>query len=286
MISVFKFFGKLPLSFLRATGFCFSWGYWFFSKKYRLRFKKNWETAMKYSNRQLDGTSLRLAVGRTGTFIFELPKIWCSKGLRDIVEVDGYAQVELLLRQGNGLICLSPHLGSFELIPRIFYETVPINILYKPSKNIFLNQILKELRPTKNIKMIEPNFSGIKKIFTALKKGEIVGLLPDQVPPYEHGITESFFGRPAHTMTLASKLILMTSAPVVWTQVHYKKSGWRVTITPWDLKKFANKDTFELTRSMNKKIEKLVLEEPESYMWGYDRYKMPRKILKPLHKNF
>ena len=79
MISVFKFFGKLPLSLLRAIGFCFSWLYWFYSKKYRLRFKKNWETAMKYSNLQLDKTSLRAAVGRTGTFIFELPKIWCSK---------------------------------------------------------------------------------------------------------------------------------------------------------------------------------------------------------------
>jgi len=37
----------------------------------------------------------------------------------------------------------------------------------------------------------------------ALKRGEAVGLLPDQVPPQGMGVWADFFGAPAYTMTLA-----------------------------------------------------------------------------------
>ena len=134
------------------------------------------------------------------------------------------------------------------------------------------------MRLTKNIAMVQPNFSGVKKLMIAIKKGEIVGLLPDQVPPKEHGIYESFFGQQAYTMTLASKLILLTGAPVIWTYVQYKKNGWRVNIEPWDLSEFSNKDVSKMTKEMNQKIEQLILKDPESYMWSYDRYKRPKNI--------
>jgi KDO2-lipid IV(A) lauroyltransferase len=277
MISVFKFFGKLPLSFLRKIGLIFSWIFWFSSKKYRLRFKKNWNIARKHSGNAMKKFSLATAIGRAGTFIFELPKIWCNEDFKCKVEINGFHEIEPLLNKGKGLICLSPHLGSFELVPKIFSKRVPVSILYKPPKNIYLDKLLMDLRPSKNVTMVVPNFSGVKKLLLALKKGEVVGLLPDQVPPIKYGITQSFFGQPAYTMTLVSKLILLTNAPVVWTYVEYKKNGWRVTIKPWNFGELAKSSTFEMTKAMNEKIEELILKDPESYMWSYDRYKTPKK---------
>ena len=279
MISVFKFFGKLPLELLRMIGFIFSWIFWLSSKRYRLRFQKNWIIAKNHSAGAMENASLIKAISRAGNCVFDLPKIWCGNDLNNKVEINGYKGIEPLLRQGKGLICLSPHLGSFELVPKIFSSQLPISILYKPSKNNHLEKLLKNLRPTKNVTMVQPNFSGVKKLVSAIKKGEIVGLLPDQVPPLDHGISQSFFGHPAYTMTLASKLILLTGAPVIWTYVQYKKNGWRVTIEPWSLNELSNKNISEMTSEINQKVEELILKDPESYMWSYDRYRQPKKTL-------
>jgi lauroyl/myristoyl acyltransferase len=70
----------------------------------------------------------------------------------------------------------------------------------------------------------------------------------------------------------------------VWINVRYKKNGWRVIINPWDAKVISKINISEMTRAMNEKIEELVLEEPESYMWGYDRYKTPKKIFSENNK--
>jgi Kdo2-lipid IVA lauroyltransferase/acyltransferase len=48
----------------------------------------------------------------------------------------------------------------------------------------------------------------------ALKNGEAVGLLPDQVPPEGLGVWAPFFGEPAYTMTLSVRF-----ASVPGTQV-------------------------------------------------------------------
>jgi KDO2-lipid IV(A) lauroyltransferase len=53
----------------------------------------------------------------------------------------------------------------------------------------------------------------------ALRAGETVGLLPDQVPPDGMGVWAPFFGRPAYTMTLAARLVQQTGAPaLLWCE--------------------------------------------------------------------
>ena len=42
-----------------------------------------------------------------------------------------------------------------------------------------------------------------------------MGLLPDQVPPEGMGVWAPFFGKPAYTMTLATRLVLQTGAPLL-----------------------------------------------------------------------
>ena len=183
MINVFKFFGKFPISFLRGLGAISSCIYWIFSKKFRLKFKKNWDIANKFSNGSLDQFSYFAAVKNSGASIFELPKIWCDKKLINKIETKDLILIGNLLKQKKGLICLTPHMGSFELIPRVISQKYPVNVLYKPSSNRHFEKIFQELRPSDKIKMVTTSFSGVKKLLYALKKGEVVGLLPDQVPP-------------------------------------------------------------------------------------------------------
>jgi hypothetical protein len=61
------------------------------------------------------------------------------------------------------------------------------------------------------------NLSGVRQMLRALRKGETVGLLPDQVPPDGQGVWVPFFGRTAYTMTLAARLAQQTGCAVVLT---------------------------------------------------------------------
>src|SRR5947209_4016330 len=54
--------------------------------------------------------------------------------------------------------------------------------------------------------------AGVKQLLKALKSGEAVALLPDQVPPQGQGVWAPFFGRPAYTMTLPARLALQANA--------------------------------------------------------------------------
>ncbi|OUV98636.1 MAG: hypothetical protein CBD16_09825 [Betaproteobacteria bacterium TMED156] len=278
MIRVFKLFGKFPLRLLRFIGVIFSWLHWFSSRKYRKRFKKNWSLANQFCGNVFRRSSFFSAIGRIGICLFELPKIWCGTGLRDKVEFEGFDVIEKLLLEKKGLICLTPHLGSFELIPRVFSQNLPISILYKPSDNALFEKLFQELRPTSNINMVKTSFTGVKKLLLALNRGEIVGMLPDQVPPDGYGIEEKFFGKPAYTMTLACKLILRTQAPVVWVLARHNSHGWKLSVKEWCYKKTKSISLKEMIRDMNKNVEQLIINEPQSYLWGYDRYKSPKKI--------
>ena len=62
--------------------------------------------------------------------------------------------------------------------------------------------------------------AGVRQMLRALKRGETVGLLPDQVPPDGMGVWVPFFGQPAYTMTLAARLVQQTGAAVglLWTE--------------------------------------------------------------------
>ena len=52
--------------------------------------------------------------------------------------------------------------------------------------------------------MLAPaDLSGVRRLVRALKRGEAIGMLPDQVPSSGEGVWAPFFGRHAYTMIVA-----------------------------------------------------------------------------------
>ena len=260
-------------------GFVFGWIFWFFSSKYRKRFVKNWSLAKSQDKlNKIKWWKIFTAIGCSGYFIFELPKIWCSKSIYKITKVEGVEQVERILKKGKGVICLTPHLGSFELASKIYSKHFPITILYKPSKNKTLDWILSNFRPSSSINIAKTNYSGVKALLKALNNGESIGILPDQVPPLGRGLWTPFFGNLAYTNVLAMKLAVSTGAPIVWTICTQNRFGWKFSLKVWDkFYSLDNKQDIESNvKMMNEYLETLILENSSYYMWGYDRYKMPK----------
>jgi KDO2-lipid IV(A) lauroyltransferase len=113
----------------------------------------------------------------------------------------------------------------------------------------------------------------------ALKRGETVGLLPDQVPPDGMGVWVPFFGQSAYTMTLAARLVQQTGAAVglLWTERLPRGRGYVVHAQelPEPLPEGGGDEAAALV--INRAMEAVIRRCPQQYLWGYHRYKQPRQ---------
>src|SRR5690606_10265563 len=73
-------------------------------------------------------------------------------------------------------------------------------------KQAWLQTMIERGRQRATLHLAPADLSGVRGLLKALKKGEAVGLLPDQAPKMGEGRWLPFFGRPAYTMTLAARL--------------------------------------------------------------------------------
>ena len=111
----------------------------------------------------------------------------------------------------------------------------------------------------------------------ALKRGEAVGLLPDQVPPEGMGVWADFFGAPAYTMTLAARLALHAGAPIVLARCERLPAGQGYHLRLSALAEpLPPQDEAAQAAVINRAMESLVRQCPQQYLWGYNRYKRPR----------
>ena len=115
------------------------------------------------------------------------------------------------------------------------------------------------------------------QMLKALKSGEAVGLLPDQVPPQGLGVWAPFFGRQAYTMTLSTRLAQQTGATILlaWGERLPWGRGYRVHFRPWA--GAVADDPASAAAQVNAHMEGLIRECPRQYLWGYARYKHPRR---------
>src|SRR5256714_1113292 len=127
------------------------------------------------------------------------------------------------------------------------------------------------LRRRAIVRLVPADLSGVREMFGAMKRGEAVGFLPDQVPGVGEGEWSEFFGRPAYTMTLAAKLASRDNVAcfLAFARRLPRGAGYSIHVQP-----FAPARPGEsATRRLNRALEQLVALCPEQYLWGYNRYK-------------
>jgi len=115
----------------------------------------------------------------------------------------------------------------------------------------------------------------------ALKRGEAVGILPDQVPGPNEGIWAEFFGQAAYTMTLPAKLQLPTGATVVLAYAERLEKGRGFCVHFYAHDEAFTNDTLDQARTINRAMERLIAIQPTQYMWGYNRFKVPAGVNPP-----
>ena len=131
----------------------------------------------------------------------------------------GRALIEDALALGRGLVFLTPHMGSFEITAQAYAQRYgarrPITVMFRPARYRMLRELQESARARPALATAPASIGGVRQMMRALKRGEAVGLLPDQVPPQGMGVWADFFGAPAYTMTLAARLAQQSGAPIV-----------------------------------------------------------------------
>ncbi len=287
MLWLFRFFSIWPLAVLHALGGSMGWLVWAVSRRYRAQFRANVAQA------GLPFAAARPAIAETGRFVGELPRLWLSPPQRSClgnVQVEGHALAVEALAKGKGVIFFSAHWGSFELGSQALAELYgPVTAMYRPARKAWLARLQRIARDRPNLSVLPADLRGIRGMHKALRAGQAVALLTDQVPPEGLGIWAPFFGKPVYTMTLAARLALQNGAPLLPASCerlpHAK--GYRLKIWP-ALDKLGSEgavssqadtksDLLAAVTRINAAIESIVLAGPGQYLWAYARYKTPRR---------
>ena len=270
---VFRFFSVFPLWLLHALGAALGWVAFAASSTYRRRF---------VANAALAGYPLgavRAAVGHAGRMVAELPRLWLGAPLP--CRLEGTAWVDAAYAAGRGVVFLTPHQGCFELSGQAAArhwgaERGPITVLYRPARQPWLAKVMETARNRPGMRAVPTTLAGVRQMIKALRRGEAVGLLPDQVPPEGQGLWSPFFGREAYTMTLAVRLAQQTGAAVILARCERlpRARGFVTHFEPLAQPLSSQPDT--AVRQINEAMEHLIRQCPTQYLWGYARYKQPR----------
>lgn len=262
----------LPLTIVQVIGATLGFLAYIGSKQYRALFRPQYETVIKARNLPF---KLWAAVRASGMLFSDSLWIWRNpqKALA-LVEVQNWDLVQAAINEGHGLVMLTPHLGGFEIIPRVLAQHFPATILYRPSRQAWLNEVVEEGRAYPNMHFVPTNLNGVRQMTRALTRGEAIGILPDQVPSGGEGVWVPFFGRPAYTTPLPARLANRNNTPVVMFTAKRKDlgQGWLMQATR--LSRLSEDATIGAAE-LNVAIENAVLVAPEQFIWSYNRYKHP-----------
>jgi len=268
---------RLPLPLLHLLGGALGWGIYLLSPTYRRHFRENLAAA------GIDNAPCRrAAIAAAGKMVVELPAIWLrprAEVMRWVKRIDGEALIDAARARDQGIVFLTPHHGCFEVTAQAAGARFPITVLYKPPKLAFLQPMIEAGRAQHNVRLASADFGGVRELLGALKRGETVGILPDQVPGDGEGAWADFFGRPAYTMTLAMKLAARPNTVTLLAFGERLPRGEGFVVHVRAMPEALPDESPE--RRLNRALETLVHDAPAQYLWGYNRYKVPRAAQEP-----
>jgi KDO2-lipid IV(A) lauroyltransferase len=185
--------------------------------------------------------------------------------------------LQILKNNKKPVVFFSGHFANFELMAKCLRELeFNIGAIYRPLNNIFLNPIMEFIRKKYICSIqIEKGSAGTKKLIKHISTNNPLALMIDQ--RLSSSIRVPFFNQPATTTTTPAQLSIKYDALLVPVFLkRLKKTKYEFFIEePLVVKKTNNyeKDIFNITEIMNKKIEEFIKVDPANWLWSHDRWK-------------
>jgi len=187
--------------------------------------------------------------------------------------VRGQALFDAARARGKGLIIAAPHLGCWELLNYWLAARTPLSIVYRPPRQPALEPLLLKVRGNLPVEQVRAEGAGVRALYRRLADGGVVGILPDQRPKQGDGVMAPFFGVPALTMVLLSRLARRTEADVLFAVAERlpRGGGFRLHFleAPADI---ADENLDVACAALNRGVERCVALALPQYQWTYKRF--------------
>ena len=213
--------------------------------------------------------------GNYGRIFAEYPfiKEFRNSNLRNFIEVDGIKVLEKIKIEKKNVIFVSAHFNNFELMAmEIEKNGINLAAIYRPLNNKFLNHTMENIRKNYICKIqIKKGMSGSREILKFIKQGYSIALMIDQ--RVSEGISSNFFNRKAMTTTIPASLVKKFNIDIVPVYIERtKKHSFRITFhNPINFR--SEESVEEITNELNKIVEKMIIKNPEQWIWTHDRWK-------------
>ncbi|UOD32476.1 lysophospholipid acyltransferase family protein [Massilia violaceinigra] len=276
LVPLFRTLSKLPLPVLHVMGAGLGWFVYLASPSYRKLMRTNMRAAGF-------GQHLSAAIAESGKSIIELAFVWCAppEKVASMATDENWDYVQSVIDSGRGIMFLTPHLGCFEITAQQIALRTKLTVMYRPPKQAALKPLIEGARARNNLHLAPANLSGVRILAKCLKRGEPIGVLPDQVPQQGEGVWAPFFGRPAYSMTLPAKLAQLGNAEIILVYAERRAGGrgFIVRFVPFG-QELAGSPAEQAT-TINRAMEQLIARCPAQYFWSYNRYKQPGGVPAP-----
>ena len=189
------------------------------------------------------------------------------------VSVVNQKVLEVIKSETNPVIFISGHFNNFELMAmHIEKSGIDLAAIYRPLNNIFLNPLMEQIRKRYICKkQIKKGISGTKQLLKHFKKKTSLALMIDQ--RVSEGIRSNFFDKEALTTTIPAQFIKKYNVKVVPIYIErFKDNNFRIEI--YDPITFKKDETINsITLHLNKILEKMIMRNPEQWIWMHNRWK-------------
>ena len=196
-----------------------------------------------------------------------------STKFQNNIEIKGQEILDNLKNNKEPVIFVSGHFNNFELMAmQIEKSGINLAVIYRPLNNKFLNFIMERIRKKYICKnQIKKGISGTKLLLSFFKKKTSIALMIDQ--RVSQGIKSNFFKNEALTTTIPAQFVKKFKCKIVPIYIERVKDiNFKLTIH--DPLVYSNDESIEsITLDLNHLLEKLILKNPDQWIWSHNRWK-------------
>ncbi|KAF0190591.1 MAG: lipid A biosynthesis lauroyl acyltransferase [Gammaproteobacteria bacterium] len=275
---VLRISALLPLPVAHLIGTMTGWLMAVFPNRQRLISTINVQRCFPELDDHARRQRVRRSLIETGKTALEVGALWLWRKPRMLAlvkQVSGEDALKAALAEGRGAIIAAPHLGAWEMVGLYCSAHYPMTSLYRPPRMAELDKMIRESRERAGATLVPTDASGVRALYKALGNGELIGILPDQIPNTGNGLFAPFFGNDAYTMVLLPRLVQKTGAAVFFTYAERlpRGRGFHLHFVKADAE-IGDPDPLKAVAALNRGVEQCVRSLPEQYQWSYRRFYM------------
>ena len=198
---------------------------------------------------------------------------WASdRHLLSITKLHGIEHVREALDSGRGVILLSAHFTTLEIMGRVLSLNMPpFDAVFRRNRSEFMTELQRTGRERSAESTIEKR--DIKKVVRSLRNNRAVWYAPDQSYNRKGSEAITFFGIPAMHTTATSTLARLGNAVVIpFFPRRLADSTYELTLLP-AFEDFPSEDPVADTKRYVDLLEQHIRSCPEQYFWIHRKFK-------------